>query len=143
MVVCGIIFLALLTELNAFYLKFVFWIPNEHWLNILRLVFVSLWSAVSLREGFQLLDDPDFSKLGQQLWIFLWIICTEVLICIRFGWDTITKPLPMPIALWWLAFGFGLLAYAVVKFVLCKPTMLIEPEEKHVVYGRSVKVNKL
>ena len=43
---------------------------------------------------FQLLDDPNFDKLGRQSWMLLCIVCTEVLICIKFGWETITKPLP-------------------------------------------------
>ena len=133
--VCGIIFLTLLTELITFYLSFILWVPIKHWLHVVRLCFMALWSAVSVREVFQLLDDPDFGTLGRQSWIFLWIICTEVLICVKFGWDIITKPLPIPIILWWLSFGFGLLVYAAVKFYLYKPIMLKEPKVKQLVYG--------
>ena len=39
-----------------------------------------------LRETFQLLDDPDCSKLGRQTWVLILIIMTEFLICIKFGW---------------------------------------------------------
>lgn len=48
----------LLGELNWFYLKFVFWVPPSHWLNIIRLVLFLGAGAVSMRETFQYLDDP-------------------------------------------------------------------------------------
>ena len=64
--------------------------------------------------------------------MLLCVVCTEVLVCVKFGWDTITKPLPRPIALWWLAFGFGLVVYTFVKFVIFKPTKLKEPEKEAV-----------
>ena len=92
--VIGIIFMFLLTELSTFYLKFVLWVSPNHWLNGVRLGFLLLWGAVGLREVFQLLDDPDYNKIGRQSWMLLCIVCTEVLICIKFGWETITKPLP-------------------------------------------------
>ncbi len=47
-----------LTELNTFYLKFVLWVPPDHWLNLIRLFLVLSWGAVGLRETFQYLDDP-------------------------------------------------------------------------------------
>ena len=63
------------------------------------------------------------------------IVVTEVLICVKFGWNTITKPLPRSIALWWLAFGLGLFIYTVVKFVIFKPTKLAKPEEDKIIHG--------
>ena len=131
----------LLTELSTFYLKFVLWVPPEHWLNGFRLGFLLLWGAVGLRETFQLLDDPEFEKLGRQSWMLLCIVCTEVLVCVKFGWDTITKPLPRPIALWWLAFGVGLVIYTFVKFVIFKPTKLKEPEKEQIVHGSPTREN--
>ena len=48
----------LLAELNSFYLKFVLWIPPEHYINLTRLVFFLFMGAAALRETFQFLDDP-------------------------------------------------------------------------------------
>ena len=128
MAVLGIVFAFLLTELNTFYLKFVLWWTPEHWINGLRLFFMLLWGAVGLRETFQLLDDPNCDKLGRQSWVLAAIISTEFLICLKFGWETITKPLPRHIATWWLA-GLALLViYTSVKFVILKPTNLPKPE---------------
>lgn len=129
--VMGIVFMFLTTELNTFYLKFVLWVPPEHWLNGIRLFFLLLWGAVGLRETFQLLDDPNCDKLGRQSWVLLAIVPTELLICVKFGWATITKPLPRSIALWWLAFVLGLLVYTFVKFKIFKPTQLAQPEKEN------------
>ena len=48
----------LLAELNTFYLKFVLWLPPEHYLNMSRLVFFLFMGAAAMRETFQYLDDP-------------------------------------------------------------------------------------
>merc|ERR1719419_1230643 len=122
--VAGIILLFLLTELNTFYLKFVLWVPPENPLNFARLGFILFWGAVGLRECFQLLDDPECDRLGRQSWVLLAIIATEFLVCIKFGWSTVTKPLPRTIAMWWVL-GLALfIIYTVIKFVIFKPTKL-------------------
>ena len=61
----------LMTELSTFYLKFVLWVPPEHWIHAVRLFFLLLIGAVGLRETFQLLDDPECDKLGRQSWVLL------------------------------------------------------------------------
>jgi len=125
----------LITELNTFYLKFVLWIPPEHILNPLRLLFVLLWGAVCLRETFQLLDDPECDKLGRQSWVMLTIIATELLICFKFGWNTITQPLPKHIALWWVLGLVLLIVYTFVKFYLLKPNNIPKPEKENIRVG--------
>ncbi|KAJ8299437.1 hypothetical protein KUTeg_023497 [Tegillarca granosa] len=54
----GVIAVFLLAELNTFYLKFVLWVPPEHYLNLSRLVFFLFMGAMGMRETFQYLDDP-------------------------------------------------------------------------------------
>lgn len=48
----------LIAELNTFYLKFVLWLPPEHYLNLTRLAFFLFMGAAAMRETFQYLDDP-------------------------------------------------------------------------------------
>jgi len=125
----------LITELNTFYLKFVMWVPPNHILNPFRLLFILLWGAVALRETFELLDNPECDKLGRQSWVVITIVVTELLICIKFGWATITKPLPRHIALWWVLGAALLLVYTVVKFYLLKPNHVPQPEKEHIRVG--------
>jgi len=125
----------LITELNTFYLKYVLWVPPNHILNPIRLLFILLWGAVGLRETFQLLDDPDCEKLGRQAWVTLTIVVTELLVCLKFGWSTVTKPLPRHIALWWVLGAALLVVYTVVKFYLLKPDHLPKPEKETIRVG--------
>ncbi|ESO09280.1 hypothetical protein HELRODRAFT_150062, partial [Helobdella robusta] len=90
LIVAGI----LICELNAFTLKFVLWVPPSHFLCLARLVLFIFWGAVSLREVFQFLDDPQCHKFGAQSTLAIAIMITEVLIAFKFDWNTFTKPLP-------------------------------------------------
>lgn len=114
--VLGIICIFILAELNLFYLKFVLWIPPEHHLCLTRLVFFLFMGAAALREGFQYLDDPNCKKFGRQSWLIIAIIITEFLVVIKFGWETLTKPIPTHIAYFWILGFIGLVVYTVWKF---------------------------
>ena len=74
-----------------------------------------IYDIAGLRETFQLLDDPECNKLGRQTWVLITIIMTELLICLKFGWSTITKPLPRHIAMWWVLGATLLIVYTFVK----------------------------
>jgi len=116
--VLGIIFVFLLAELNTFYLKFVLWVPHNHWINLVRLFAILFWGAVSLRETFQYLDDPDCTTFGRQSWIVLSIITTEFLIVAKFDSETITKPLPQHISYFWLLGLGALICWTIWNFRL-------------------------
>lgn len=108
----------LLAELNTFTLKFVLWIPPSHFLCLSRLLFFLFWGAVSMREGFQFLDDPECTKLGTQACLVIAIIVTEILISLKFDWDTFTKPLPRHVALFWIVGLAGLAIWTLWHFYL-------------------------
>ncbi|CAG0884763.1 unnamed protein product [Cyprideis torosa] len=103
--VLSITLLFLITELNTFYLKFVLWIPADNNLNLIRMFCMLFWGAVGIREIFQYLDDPECDTIGRQCWMLIAIIATEFLVVIKFGKETVTKPIPQHIALLW---GLGL-----------------------------------
>jgi len=90
-----------------------------------------------LRETFQLLDDPECNKLGRQTWVLITIIMTELIICIKFGKETMTKPLPRHIALWWVLGAALLIIYTFVKFYLLKPEHVPKPEKENIIMGSS------
>ncbi|XP_060556439.1 phosphatidylserine synthase 2-like [Ruditapes philippinarum] len=114
----GIFVIFLLAELNTFYLKFVLWIPPEHYLNLGRLVFILFMGAAALRETFQYLDDPEPNKFGRQSWMMIAIVITELLVTVKFDYETITKPLPKTIAYFWILGFLGLVGYTVWKFYI-------------------------
>ncbi|GFT57127.1 phosphatidylserine synthase 2 [Nephila pilipes] len=114
--VLGLIFMSLLLELNTFYLKFVLWLEPPHLLNILRLVLMVFAGAVSVREYFQLLDDPNCKTFGRQSWVMVAIVITEFLVIAKFDYNTITKPLPTHIIYFWIFALCSLFIWTVWKF---------------------------
>ncbi|XP_068717392.1 phosphatidylserine synthase 2-like [Montipora capricornis] len=104
--VCGITAVFLIAELNLFYLKFILWIPPPHFLMQARLLLFLCIGAVALNETFHHMDDPTCKRFGQQAWVVSAIEATEVLICVKFGWETLTIPLPFHVAFFWsISFG--------------------------------------
>lgn len=56
--------------------------------------------------------------MGTQTWVCITIIITEVLICLKFDWETVTKPFPPDIALYWSIFGAALLLWTIWQFCI-------------------------
>ncbi|XP_066941622.1 phosphatidylserine synthase 2-like [Macrobrachium rosenbergii] len=125
----GIIAVFLLAELNTFYLKFVLWVEPSHWANLVRLVFILPWGAVALREVFQFLDDPDCVKFGRQSWLFLVIVCTELLIVIKFGWETVTIPFPRHVVLLWIGILALLIVWTIWNFYIDPHTFKVDSKD--------------
>ncbi|XP_019486696.1 PREDICTED: phosphatidylserine synthase 2 isoform X2 [Hipposideros armiger] len=117
--VCGIILVFLLAELNTFYLKFVLWLPPEHYLVLLRLVFYVNVGGVAMREIYDFMDDPKpHKKLGQQAWLVAAITATELLIVVKYDPHTLTLSLPFYIAQCWTLGSVLVLTWTVWRFFL-------------------------
>jgi len=93
--------LVLMAELNCFYLKFVMWAKPDHPYVLGRLFFIAAMGAVSIREAYDYLSGITF-EIGQSAWIAISVIITEAMICVKFGWDTITTPFPQHIKIFWV-----------------------------------------
>ncbi|XP_047630783.1 phosphatidylserine synthase 2 isoform X2 [Phacochoerus africanus] len=117
--VCGIILVFLLAELNTFYLKFVLWMPPEHYLVLLRLVFFVNVGGVAMREIYDFMDDPKpHKKLGQQAWLVAAITATELLIVVKYDPHTLTLSLPFYISQCWTLGSVLALTWTVWRFFL-------------------------
>lgn len=79
------------------------------------------------------------TKFGRQAWVLTTIVVTEFLIVLKFGWETITIPLPTPVAYSWLAGVAALVCWTLWAFFI-QPTQLqsnFSPSRK----GSKAKVN--
>ncbi|KAJ1513543.1 hypothetical protein HMI54_014859 [Coelomomyces lativittatus] len=106
----------LLCELNAFYLKYILWVPPAHWLNTYRVFLYFLCGIPATREAYQYLSDSLCKRIGIQAWLVVVMVCTEVLICIKFGSDMFPEPFPLPIIIFWTTFLAALVGYAIFHF---------------------------
>ncbi|XP_005064278.2 phosphatidylserine synthase 2 isoform X1 [Mesocricetus auratus] len=122
--VCGIILVFLLAELNTFYLKFVLWMPPEHYLVLLRLVFFVNVGGVAMREIYDFMDElKPHRKLGQQAWLVAAITVTELLIVVKYDPHTLTLSLPFYISQCWTLGSILVLTWTVWRFFLRDITM--------------------
>ncbi|MBN3290161.1 PTSS2 synthase, partial [Polypterus senegalus] len=129
--VCGIIFVFLLAELNTFYLKFVLWMPPEHYLVLLRLVFFVNVGGVAMKEIYDFMDDPKFhKKLGQQAWLVAAITATEFLIVVKYDPHTITLPLPFYITQCWILGIILILTWTIWRFFIRDITLRYKETRK-------------
>jgi len=128
--VLGLIVLYLMAELNTFYLKFILWIPPNHWLNKTRLIIFILTGSVAMREFFQFFDDPNCKKFGYQSWIICSTIITESLISIKFDKKTLSMPPPSHICYLWTGIILGLISWTIWKFFIWRdiPERLLEQQ---------------
>ena len=115
-------FMSLLAELNTFYLKYVLWIPAEHYLVFVRLLLYGMWAFVAVRETYDYVGGKS-KAFGQQAWVISAIIFTELMLVCRFGHEIITIPFPSYIKYLWLAGVFFYIFLTLWKFQLKFPKL--------------------
>lgn len=106
------------SELNAFYLKHLLWIPPPHWLNVARVVLHGLMGIVAVRELYQYFTDPGCLKLGAQLWVTFAIIALESLLCFKYGHGHLSTAVPPTVRNFWIGFITILVVFPVYRFWL-------------------------
>lgn len=87
-----LIMLFQITDLNTFLLKHVFKIPTSHYLVAIRMLLISLIGAPSVRQYYVYATDKTCKRLGTQVWVYIGIMITELLISIRFGATILPRP---------------------------------------------------
>ncbi|KAH6565406.1 hypothetical protein BASA60_009905 [Batrachochytrium salamandrivorans] len=114
--VIGILYLELQCELNAFYLKYLLWIPISHPINLVRLLFFFFMCLPAVREAYQYLTDPHGKKLLLHAWVTALTIITELLIIIKFSEGEFSENAPWHIIALWVVLLSTLVGYAIWQF---------------------------
>ena len=91
------VLLFLMVEVNAFFLKFILWVPPLNPLNTLRLL---IWFGLALpatKEYYAFIEgaDRNVMKLGAFAWLAAALAFVETMIAIKFGRGMFPKPWPM------------------------------------------------
>jgi len=109
-----------IVELNAFFLKYVLWIPPPHPINVARLL---LWWSIGLpgmREFYQYVVDPNCKRLGTMAFLCVAVVGVETLIEVKFGKGMFPAAHPTKVIVAW-AVGITLfLAWAVWYYAIKK-----------------------
>ncbi|KAK3703282.1 hypothetical protein QZH41_019309 [Actinostola sp. cb2023] len=114
--VCGIATVFLTAELTMFYMKFILWLKPPHALNFIRVILLMFCGCLAFNETYEYMHDKNCKRFGQQAWVIAAIIATEVLICLKFGWDIITIPFPAHVIYFWIVFVICWLSWTIWHF---------------------------
>jgi phosphatidylserine synthase 2 len=68
--------------------------------------------------------------MGTQTWVSITIIITELLIVLKFDWDTIAKPFPTKIAACWIVFISSLALWTLWQFYFKEHLFSRKPEKE-------------
>lgn len=57
-------------------------------------------------------------KFGRQAWMVVIIVLTEVLIVLKFDWDTVTRPFPLHVTIFWILFTICIVGWTIWHFFI-------------------------
>lgn len=108
-----------LTELNAFFLKYVLYMPPETPLNAYRLCFWFLLSLPATREYYAYATDSAVNRLGPNAWLSIVLMTVETMVCVKFARSTqfpADAGLELVVLQCWAVAGGAFLVWCVLKY---------------------------
>lgn len=90
------------TELNTFFLKHIFEMPPSHPVVAIRLIFIGLIVAPSVRQYYIYITDPKCKRLGTQCWVYCAIMVSEAILCIKNARELFERTQAVNIIVWLL-----------------------------------------
>ena len=94
-------------ELNAFFLKYVLWIPPPHVLNHIRLALWFGMANVATREYYVFITSRQgmaMTKMGSNAWLTIAVALVEIMITIKHGRGMFEAPWPTHVLVFWFIF---------------------------------------
>ncbi|KAI8825705.1 phosphatidyl serine synthase-domain-containing protein [Fimicolochytrium jonesii] len=128
--VIGLLYIILQSEMNAFYLKYLLWLPPAHPINVWRLIYYFFMALPATREAFQFMSDRRCKRLGMHAWMAIANIFTELLIVVKFSQGEFHTPMPRRVKAAWAAFAALLAVYAIVRFGMGSSSGTTSPRAK-------------
>eukprot|EP00697_Spironema_sp_BW2_P007767 gnl/Spiro4/22142_TR10903_c0_g1_i1.p1 gnl/Spiro4/22142_TR10903_c0_g1~~gnl/Spiro4/22142_TR10903_c0_g1_i1.p1 ORF type:complete len:461 (-),score=94.21 gnl/Spiro4/22142_TR10903_c0_g1_i1:60-1355(-) len=95
---------ATVLDLNAFFLKYILWIPYTHEFNVYRLWLWAVIAAMGVRQYYDYIIGVT-PTMGQVTWLACAGILLEFLICIKMGVGMFPLPTPEYIIWFWALFA--------------------------------------
>lgn len=100
-----VVMLFLVNELNCFFFKHFLVYNSKHILNWGRILFMVLLASPAMRQYYVYVTDTTCRKMGTQCWIFIAINFMELLVNLKFGFQTFTNTHLSYITCWMLFCG--------------------------------------
>eukprot|EP00095_Tigriopus_kingsejongensis_P001480 maker-scaffold124_size330879-snap-gene-1.24 protein:Tk01480 transcript:maker-scaffold124_size330879-snap-gene-1.24-mRNA-1 annotation:"phosphatidylserine synthase" len=87
-------------ELNTFFVKHIFPMPVQHPICVARILVLGLMAAPATRQYYSYITDKDCNRLGSQVWVFLAIAISELILNIKFGLDLFSNTQISKMLIW-------------------------------------------
>lgn len=98
----GLLMVFLIMEVNAFFLKFILWIPPLNPLNTIRLGILFLAALPTAKEYYAFIDDQSGNrKLGFFAWLYVSLAVVEMAVVVKFGHGMFPAPWPAHVLWFW------------------------------------------
>eukprot|EP00741_Cyanophora_paradoxa_P009312 tig00000144_g9020.t1 len=104
-------------ELNAFFLKFLLWIPPTNPLNSYRLIMWFLFGLPGVAEYYRYMHSPERDlRFGTSAWLVIAMTTMETFLTFKFGRGEFTEPFPRPVVLAWSLVALALTTTCLVLY---------------------------
>ena len=102
-----------IVDLSHFFMKFILWIPNTHFLLFIRINIWAYLAMVSAREYYEYISNKSCKRLGPFIWISHLIMFIECSITYKFSTGIFTEPFPKFVIYFWIGVIIVLSAIAI------------------------------
>ena len=105
-----------LVDLSNFYLKFILYMPSDHWTLFIRVWYWAIMAIVSTREFYEFTKGGFTGKLGSQCWLSHAILCAEWMITYKNAGGMFNETMPFWLQIAWSGIGAFCLTSILVLF---------------------------
>ena len=104
-----------LIELNAFFLKFILWLPAPHHLNLSRIVFWGFVGMAGTRELYHKMENPS-APFGMMIALIFLLSTLEAVICYKMSTGLFKETMPVAIKTAWIVVFAALFLFSALYY---------------------------
>ena len=103
-------------DCNNFFLKYILWVPPEHWILKVRLAIWAFSAIGATKEFYEYISNEYCYKFGPFLWLTVMTILVEFSIIVKFGSRLFVNSFPVYVKVIWSIIGAFLIAGAIYAY---------------------------
>jgi phosphatidylserine synthase 2 len=89
-------------DCNNFFLKYILWVPANHWLLSIRLALWAFSAIAATKEYYEYTVNKYCYRIGPFVWLGCFTLLTELSIIFKFGQIMFIEAFPLYVKLIWL-----------------------------------------
>jgi len=113
-------------DMNHFFLKYILWIPVDHWVLLIRILMVGFLAIVAIKEYYIFLRNKNYRRFSSATWLYHFLLLLEMLINYKYSMQLFNTPFPTHIKIGWRI--IGLIVGVIIIILLIKD--IIKPAKK-------------